>query len=1201
MAFNIGLSGISAASTDLSVAGNNIANASTTGFKESRTEFGDLYTTSLLGSGSAPVGSGVQVANVRQEFSQGSISATDNALDLAIDGNGFFVLADNGSQSFTRAGIFSLDKDGYVVSNNGSRLQGFMASAAGDLNGVIEDLSIDASNQAPRLTSLVEAQLNLDAGEGILQQQGTTISTTGLAIGMVDSGILESTASTLVAAGQPTTAGTPSQLAFATDLTTVATTGYTSITMDIDAGDGTGAQTVTLTGVAAGSTAYDILADVQTALDSAFGSQQFTATQGSTGELVIQRSGYAATDGSAFVVANTTDWDTEFGASSPVSAGTAGPLLFVGSTPLSVDFTSIAGTSTTTRTTAKPPLTMVGSSGGEFATLTAGSIYGAQDFSTASGNVMAFTLASGNGSTYPMVLSEASWVSAAPGDFANVTTAEVVTEINAQIATYTTTPEVAVVNSSGRLEFQVQTPAARGDYVQIANNATTSSGLSLDDLGFASANRYDAGVAPVLANNEFQLEVTSISAQGAGPFTITIPPGSYSSMGDLASEIQQQIDVFIGAGGLADKVSVDAVGGQLVFTNLNTGAGEGIDISASATEPQALTALGFDSLFAVNGSDAVDRTNSFRINLSVPAPDPESRSGSVLISLDQEFSSVQEMASAINAQLNSQDADAYIGVRAVAAEIVPNTTPPQYQLEFRATEAGEASQISVTNVTASGADITDDELFAALQINPTDSNLLTLGIEGVNNGYPETSVTLVDPDGNEYDVLLPENSEANEIVALLNQQPGVTASSNTVATLTAAGYNSPGGDMTLNLNGQLLTATSLADLADEINSYSTTTLPGFSAELNASGDLEISNAIGRDITVEMSSGVASDSLIVSGATTTSTAVLGGSASGATAASIGGSVDIVMNEGYTLTNPDPALSGIFSSLNESEFSPYVLNVFDPADPETYSHATSQTIYDSQGNSHVMTQYFVREPSASATATDAEWAMYVQVDGQDVGDPDPTLDFPDNLEATRARYTIYFNQDGTIDSDATGSLFVTNWDPLDDTDSRNGALGSLNVLEGGLPLTEPATSSNFEIDLGGSTQYGSSFSVNQVSQDGYTTGRLTGLEIDNDGIIFAQFSNGQSQTLGQVALANFTNPEGLTPVGSTGWTESYASGVPTIGEPRTASLGQIQSAALEESNVDLSEQLVRLIVAQRNFQASAKTIETSDQVTQSILNI
>ena len=118
MAFNIGLSGIRAASTDLEVTGNNIANASTTGFKESRAEFSDVYTTTLLGTGTKPVGSGVMVDDVSQEFSQGNISGTERALDMAIDGNGYFILDDNGSVSYSRAGMFSLDKDGYVVAKH---------------------------------------------------------------------------------------------------------------------------------------------------------------------------------------------------------------------------------------------------------------------------------------------------------------------------------------------------------------------------------------------------------------------------------------------------------------------------------------------------------------------------------------------------------------------------------------------------------------------------------------------------------------------------------------------------------------------------------------------------------------------------------------------------------------------------------------------------------------------------------------------------------------------------------------------------------------------------------------------------------------------------------------------------------------------------------------------------------------------------
>ena len=132
-------------------------------------------------------------------------------------------------------------------------------------------------------------------------------------------------------------------------------------------------------------------------------------------------------------------------------------------------------------------------------------------------------------------------------------------------------------------------------------------------------------------------------------------------------------------------------------------------------------------------------------------------------------------------------------------------------------------------------------------------------------------------------------------------------------------------------------------------------------------------------------------------------------------------------------------------------------------------------------------------------------------------------------------------------------------------------------------------------------GSSFEVRGVNQNGSTTGRLAGLDIDQSGVVLARFTNGENQILAQIALADFDNPQGLDVLGDTSWSETFESGEPAIGPPNTASLGIIQSNALEDSNVDLSEQLVRLIIAQRNFQASAKTIETADQTTQAIINL
>ena len=153
----------------------------------------------------------------------------------------------------------------------------------------------------------------------------------------------------------------------------------------------------------------------------------------------------------------------------------------------------------------------------------------------------------------------------------------------------------------------------------------------------------------------------------------------------------------------------------------------------------------------------------------------------------------------------------------------------------------------------------------------------------------------------------------------------------------------------------------------------------------------------------------------------------------------------------------------------------------------------------------------------------------------------------------------------------------------------------------PIPDPPTSSAFVVNLGGTTQYGASFGVNDQQQNGYTTGRLSGLDVSDSGVIFARYTNGQSQSLGQVALASFNNTNGLSPVGDTTWTETFESGQPIFGAPDTGTLGSIQASSVEESNVDLSAELVNLIIAQRNYQANAKTIETSNAVTQTIINL
>jgi flagellar hook protein FlgE len=277
-------------------------------------------------------------------------------------------------------------------------------------------------------------------------------------------------------------------------------------------------------------------------------------------------------------------------------------------------------------------------------------------------------------------------------------------------------------------------------------------------------------------------------------------------------------------------------------------------------------------------------------------------------------------------------------------------------------------------------------------------------------------------------------------------------------------------------------------------------------------------------------------------------------------------------------------------------------FNPADPTTYNSSTSLNIYDSQGNAHVMTQYFVKTGANT-------WDMKVLVDGRNPSNPgeQPPSPYVMGLE---------FDSSGALKSIETGgsALFSVSADnkiTLRSATAAEAAEGSGNgwipaISNGATPATWSANGAlanpgGIVLDFSKSSQYASAFAVNSVAQDGYTTGELAGLEIDDSGVIFARYTNGQSKVQGQIILANSANVQGLTPVGKTQWVQSFESGEPVVGTPGSGTLGALQAGALEDSNVELSDQLVNLIVAQRNYQANAKTIETESAITQTIINL
>lgn len=339
-------------------------------------------------------------------------------------------------------------------------------------------------------------------------------------------------------------------------------------------------------------------------------------------------------------------------------------------------------------------------------------------------------------------------------------------------------------------------------------------------------------------------------------------------------------------------------------------------------------------------------------------------------------------------------------------------------------------------------------------------------------------------------------------------------------------------------------------------------------------------------------------------------------------------------------------------------------FDANDPTTYNKQTPLSVYDTLGNPHVLSTYYVKSPSAPGT-----WDVYAANDGTEITalavagasqgsgaafnavntaranwdaatravPPNPaTIAAELNNYATAASDLVVAaantagataaNQTEIADA-ATNTAAIAGATPAQIDQAMAAAIrvpaarvgqlrfdtnGSLNLATSGtggkftvtLPIV-PSTGAELtlpvEIDFAGTTQYGSPTSEKKIAQDGYKAGTLQRFTTAVDGVILGQYSNGQTKPLGQVILANFTNPNGLEPLGNNTWAESADSGIPLIGIPNTGGMGVLQSSAVEASNVDLTAELVNMITAQRVYQANAQTIKTQDSVLQTLVNL
>jgi flagellar hook protein FlgE len=284
----------------------------------------------------------------------------------------------------------------------------------------------------------------------------------------------------------------------------------------------------------------------------------------------------------------------------------------------------------------------------------------------------------------------------------------------------------------------------------------------------------------------------------------------------------------------------------------------------------------------------------------------------------------------------------------------------------------------------------------------------------------------------------------------------------------------------------------------------------------------------------------------------------------------------------------ATTTVSSTINLKSTEPaidVVANPFDPSKTASYTKQFSTPIFDSQGNEHTMDQYMVKTGPNT-------WDTYTLIDGRNPNGSDPM-----NAATRPVPSTMTFDTSGKLVSVSTPNppgapivspnLAITNWTPGKVTNgvwAPNGA------------AADPA---GVTIAMSNTTQFNADSARSIPAQNGYATGQISNLTIDGNGVMLANFSNYQTKPIGQIALASFTNEQGLQQVGGTAWKETYASGIPGYDSPETGTLGSIRSNSLEESNVNVTNELVELIKAQSNYQANAKTISTQSTIMQTII--
>ena len=1147
MSFYTALTGLNAAQAQLGITSNNVSNVGTVGFKKSRAEFGDIFATSPLENASSAIGQGVLLKKVNQQFSQGNIEFSTNSLDLAISGQGFFALKPSQTSNqtvYTRAGSFSVNNDRYVVDSSGQYLQTFPVNDDGSVIATgldsAKSLQLPSTAGLPQPSSQIELGLNLPAGAGILPQAAIYTSDNPYSFDRNDSDTFNKS---------------------------------TSITV------------------------YDSLGNPHIATV------------------------YYVKTSSATEANPTNKWDTK---------------IFIGDKELDPSIIAAKNDKSETQYMNK--------------------------FGQVSTNPAAIDPTFNAAAAHPLYFNDdqQTTVPSSPGSTSGgyMTRATVGHDFGS-----TDSNKVTIVNPTKEVDtFTFDQDLSTGGSVSFAGGASTysqnfitSHNATLDAL----VGKINAGEANFKAARvDSKVVLTAYNATALPTMTVT---GNASVIGDTTVTLTHDKVETTASGGVVPwpaEGSGSFSGSDFVSVSVDGSNPQTIDIAAGAytgTELATLMTLQLNAKFSDEKSyklptSTADRTITLELQDNLgndinkamgPEIDTLTYSGDVLLGGSVTFS----MAGQAGAAAYSQDFDTNNRTTLDALAVKINAGESAFEVKRvddtlvvtarSATDLGEITTggftngtVALTSTKADTAAFTGTETSdLTIVIDQYESNSTSfdraqlvanvqakvdavtyIGTDSVAKtglpltvGYDLTTRSLT---------FTPTDSTYGSIKA--SSPPAVSAFglNSATATFSAVGDTFKGGQIvptgTVDLDAKQQRTGLLVTYSKDAHKFS------FSS--GTTGEASV-------ITVGVPTGTASSggtSHLLGIGSTYNTEVQNAAGTGlaSTAGTVRGSkagVDITGT--FSVTTNDNTISVTIDGVDGTVVVPsnaYTGHTFAAAIQDRINliqHADGRQVndvsvkFDQTSQSFTVTSGTVGATSSVNINGHSNWGFDVTTQTRGIV-PAVTVVTQATDKEGNLLYIDQMGKQTTQKPDVTPS-----WTPiyLDKGELTFDTFGKLISPKEGVAYSpfDPSNGSDLltlGVDYGKfSTQYSAPFSVLSLSQDGYPSGQLDGLDIDSGGVVRANYTNGTQVALGKLMMANFANPNGLKQVGNANFKSTTNSGAADLGEAGSDGFGAIQGGALERANVDLTEELVNLITAQRNFQANAKAIETSSSLTQTIINI